>query len=52
MKEGDIVIHKRFKYEGIIARIEDDHAEVYFTTQGRYKPETFHISELEVVNEN
>ena len=52
IKEGDIVVHKRYKFEGLVSKIEDNHAEVYFTTQGRYKPETFHINELEVISES
>ena len=50
MKEGDFVVHKRFKFKGLVSKIQDDYVEVYFTTQGRYKPETFHISELEVIS--
>ena len=51
MKVGDIIVHKRFKHEGVVTKIEDGYAEVYFTKIGMYKPEMFHIKDLEVISD-
>jgi len=50
MKIGDIVCKSGKK--ACIIEIVKDYATVVFLNPGMYMPETFKLSELEIVNEN
>ena len=50
MKVGDIVC--KYGKQACIIEIVKDYATVIFLKSGMYMPETFHISELEVINAN
>ena len=50
MKVGDVVC--KCGKEACIIEIIKDYATVIFLNPGMYMPETFHISELEVVSES
>ena len=52
MKRGDIIKHCKRGYEGVIITMFEDYAEVLWTYPGMYNPETIHVSELEVINED
>ena len=51
MKIGDVVKHHNLGYTGVIVSISNDYAEVLLTHPGMYNPETYHIKDLEVINE-
>jgi len=50
MKVGDVVC--KLGKKAYIIDIIEDYATVIFLKPGMYMPETFHISELEVISEN
>ena len=50
MKVGDIVC--KYGKKACIIEIIKDYVTVVFLKPGMYMPETFHISELEVLNAN
>lgn len=52
MKSGDIIKHCKRGYSGVIISMFEDYAEVLWTYPGMYNPETIHVSELEVINED
>ena len=50
MKKGDLVRH--CKNKGVIINVIGEYVEVFLTNQGMYMPETYKMSDLEVINEN
>jgi hypothetical protein len=49
MKIGDLVKHCKNDYRGVVLTVKNNYVEVLLVNPGMYKPEVFHINELEVI---
>jgi hypothetical protein len=49
MKAGDLIKHCKYNRNGVILFIKNNYAEILWLKIGMYKPEIFHINELEVI---